>query len=155
MRIMKYIGIGVVAILVVVGVTAPIGPLPGFFIGGNPTATPATWPDTSGIDEIQLRVPGTPPRVVIIWVVDVDGELHVVGSPDSGGVNMIGNGSGVEMRLGDATYSLNARPVTEGWVPILEAYVGKYQADYPDIVAGFPSIEEAEGQFAIFRLDPR
>ena len=59
----------------------------------------------------------------------------------------------MELRLGESTYALDASPVTEGWREILEAYVTKYEPDYPDIVAGFPSIEEAEGTIAVFRLD--
>jgi hypothetical protein len=98
-----------------------------------------------------LRVPGTVPRVVIIWVVEHGGELHVVGSKDSGWVAMIGAESPVEMRLGDNTYALQAAVVAEGWQPILEAYVAKYQEDYPDLVAGFPSVDEAKGLVAVFR----
>jgi hypothetical protein len=153
MKVLKIIAGGVAILLVVVAIAAPIGPMPGFFIGGTPGAAPAVWPDTSGTHEIKLRVPGTPPRVVIIWVVDVAGELHVVGAPDSGWVTRIGAGSPVEMRLGEVTYSLSATPVTEGWLPVLKAYLAKYEPDYPDIVSGFPSVEEAEGQYAVFRLD--
>ena len=57
------------------------------------------------------------------------------------------------MRLGDDTYSLNASPVAEDLQQILEAYVAKYQANYPDVVSGFPSIEEGANRFAVFRLD--
>ncbi len=138
------------AILVVVG---PIGPMPGLFIGGTSMQTPEEWGDTSEVDEIMLRVPGLLPRVVIIWVIDHGGALHVVGSKDSGWVKMIGSGSPVQMRIGDSTYSLKASPVAEGWQPILEAYVAKYEADYPDIVAGFPSMDEAADLVAVFRLD--
>ncbi len=140
--------------LALVGVlVAPIGPMPGLFIGGRATESPEQWEGTSDVDEIMLRVPGTLPRVVILWVIQHGGELHVVGSKDSGWVKMIGGGSGVELRVGDRTYSLEASPVVEGWQQILEAYVAKYRANYPDIVAGFPSVEEAEGLFAVFRLD--
>ena len=155
---MKALKIGLLAILVILAVVivaAPIGPLPGFFIGGTPTEAPGRWPDTSAVHDIRLKVPGTLPRVVIIWVVQHADELHVVGARDSGWVEMIGPGSPVEMRLGDATYALTATPLTEGWEPVLNAYVDKYRPDYPDIVAGFPSVEEAEGQVAVFRLARR
>jgi hypothetical protein len=153
MKILK-VSLAVIALLLVVlAIAAPIGPVPGFFIGGTPAEAPATWPDTSDVHEIQLSVPGTLPRVVIIWVIDHQGELHVVGAQDSGWVSMIGDGGPVEMRLGDATYPLMATPVREGWQPVLEAYVDKYRPDYPDIVAGFPDISEAEGQVAVFRLE--
>jgi hypothetical protein len=141
------------AFALVVVLVAPIGPMPGVFIGGTSTKAPEQWGDASNVDEIMLRVPGTPPRVVIIWVVEHGGELHVVGGRDSGWVKMIGVGSPVELRVDDSTYSLNASPVAEGWQEILEAYVAKYRADYPDIVAGFPSIDEAADLVTVFRLD--
>ncbi len=147
------IALAVVAvILVIVVLAAPIGPMPGFFIGGTATAAPAEWPDTSAVHEIKLKVPGTLPRVVIIWVVDYEGELYVVGGEGSGWVTQLGSGGPVEFRLGDATYSLNASRITEGWEPVLTAWIEKYRPDYPDIIAGFPSMEEAEGQMALFKL---
>ena len=100
MKILKIIFAVALSALVVVAVAAPIGPLPGFFIGGEQSAPPASWPDTSGVHEIRLKVPGTLPRVVTIWVIDRGGELHVVGNRDSGWVKMIGQGAPVEMRLG-------------------------------------------------------
>ncbi|MGE0622077.1 MAG: hypothetical protein AB7I04_00645 [Pseudomonadales bacterium] len=155
---MKFLKISLLVVgvlLIGLAVAAPIGPLPGFFIGGTPATAPATWPDTSEIHEIRLRVPGTLPRVVIIWVVDYQGALHVVGARDSGWVTMLGAGSPVKMRLADNTYELTATPVLEGWERVLEAYVEKYRPDYPDIVAGFPAVEEAGDQVAVFRLDRR
>jgi hypothetical protein len=153
MRKLKFALLAILALGLVVVLVAPIGPMPGIFIGGTSAETPEKWSDTSHVDEIMLKVPGLLPRVVIIWVVEHGGELHVVGSRDSGWVKMIGAGSAVEMRLGDSTYSLKASPVAEDWQPILEAYVAKYQAEYPDIVAGFPSIDEAADLVAVFRLD--
>ncbi len=153
MRALRIALPAVLVLALVLFLAGPIGPMPGVFIGGTSADAPETWSDTSEVDEILLKVPGLLPRVVIIWVIDHDGELHVVGSKDSGWVRRIGAGSPVEMRLGDRTYALEASPVTEGWQQILEAYVAKYEADYPDIVAGFPSLEEAEGTVAVFRLD--
>ena len=153
MRLLK-IALAVALVLVVVFLfVAPIGPVPGVFIGGTSVEAPDQWQPTSDVDEILLKVPGTLPRVVIIWVIEYDGELHVVGSKDSGWVEMIGAGSPVEMRMEGNTYSLTAAPVAEGWEQILEAYAAKYRADYPEIVDSFPSIEEAEGLVAVFRLD--
>ncbi len=153
MRGLKLALPAILALALVVLLVAPLGPMPGIFIGGSSVSAPEKWRDTSDVDEIMLKVPGLLPRVVIIWVIEYGGELHVVGSKDSGWVKMIGAGSPVEMRLGDSTYSLKASPVSENWQQILEAYVGKYEADYPDIVAGFPSIEEAADTVAVFRLD--
>ena len=148
------IGLAVIGIVLLIGlVITPIGPLPGFFIGGKMTEFPAQWPQTRDVDEIRLRVPGFLPRVVIIWVIDSAGELYVVGSRDSGWVRILGEGAPVEMRLGESTYPLRAVAVREGWEAVLTAYVDKYRQDYPEIIAGFPSIEEARSQVSVFRLE--
>jgi hypothetical protein len=155
MRALKIALPVILALALIVALVAPIGPMPGLFIGGTSTKVPEQWGDTSNVDQIMLKVPGSLPRVVIIWVVEHGGELHVVGSRDSGWVKMIGASSPVEVRVGDSTYSLNASAVAQGWQQILGAYVAKYRADYPDIVAGFPSIDDAEDLVAVFRLDRR
>ena len=135
--------------------TTPIGPLPGFFIGGQPTPVPKAWPDTSKVDVILLKVPGTLPRVVIIWVVQVDSALYVVGSRSSGWVQRIADGANVEMRLSGNTYALTAVPIQQELERVVIAYKNKYRSDYPDIVAVFPTLEEARDQFGVFRLDTR
>ncbi|MEM7412162.1 MAG: hypothetical protein AAF430_18180 [Myxococcota bacterium] len=154
MKILK-IGLPIVLVLgLITLIAAPIGPVPGLFIGGTPVDAPQEWRDTSGIDEIRLKVPGFPPRVVIIWVIDHEGELYVVGGSDSGWVERIGNGGPVELRLGDDTYALNASLLSgPKWRPVLEAWVAKYEPNYPDIVAGFPSIEDAPGAVSVFHLN--
>ena len=53
-------------ILAMLVFVTPIGPLPGFFIGGQPTPVPQTWPETAKVDEILFKVPGILPRVVVI-----------------------------------------------------------------------------------------
>ena len=153
MKILKILLAVLVLAAIVVAVVAPIGPLPGFRIGGEETQAPAQWPDTSKVHEIKLKVPGTLPRVVIIWMVEHMDELHVVGSADGGWVARLGEGKPVQMRLGDQTYALRAERKREGLRDILTAYVDKYKADYPDIVAGFPSFEEGQDQFAVFTLN--
>ena len=152
MKILKIV-LGVLVVVLIVGaLVAPIGPVPGFIIGGNPTANPESWPDTSAVHEIELGVPGTLPRVVVIWVIEYAGELYAVGAPDSGWVTRIGDSSPVKMRLGDNTYDLTAERTNDNWQAILNAYIDKYRPDYPEIVAGFPTVEEAPGQFAVFHL---
>jgi hypothetical protein len=131
---------------------APIGPMPGFFIGGTETKAPAKWGATAEVDEIRLMVPGSIPRVVIIWVVEYSGDLFVVGSSESGWVKMLGEGGKVKMRVAGNTYNLNADRVTSGWEPIVTAYANKYRPNYPEIVNNFPTVEEAEGSFGVFKL---
>jgi len=145
----------VAAMLATLVFVTPIGPMPGFFIGGQPTPVPKAWPDTSKVDEILLKVPGILPRVVIIWVVQVDSALYVVGSRSSGWVQRIADGANVEMRLSGNTYALAAVPIRQELERVVNAYKNKYRADYPDIVAGFPTLEEAGDQFGVFRLDSR
>jgi hypothetical protein len=145
----------VAAMLATLVFVTPIGPMPGFFIGGQPTQVPKAWPDTSKVDEILLKVPGTLPRVVIIWVVQVDSALYVVGSRSSGWVQRIADGANVEIRLSGNTYALAAVPIKQELERVVDAYKNKYRADYPDIVAGFPTLEEAGDQFGVFRLDTR
>jgi len=153
---MKVIKIAVslfILVALLVAWFAPIGPLPGIRIGGTPTEVPAQWQDTSGIHEIRLEAPGTIPRVVIIWVVQVDGVLHVVGSDDSGWTQMLGAQSTVRVRIEEQTYTLMAKRVTKNYEKIVTAYGDKYRPNYPDIVAGFPSLEETASSTAVFRLE--
>ncbi len=152
MKILKIIAGVVVALGLVLAIVAPVGPMPGLFIGGTATAVPTSWPDTSDLHEIKLKVPGVLPRVVIIWVVDFEGELYVLGMKDSGWTGMIGAGSPVEVRIGDETYAVRATPVVEGGEEIYTAYLAKYEPNYPDLVASFPSIEEGRETAVIFRL---
>ena len=154
MKILKVAASLLLIIIVFLIWLAPLGPLPGFFIGGSATDVPARWSDTKPIHEIRLEVGDTGiPRVVIIWVVQVDGTLHVVGSRSSGWVSMLGQGGPVRMRMNGKTYTMEANLVTSGWEPILEAYQDKYRPDYPEIVEGFPSMEEAESAVSVFRLE--
>ena len=132
----------------------PIGPAAGIFIGGSDSTAPDTWPDTSSVHEIKLKVnSGNLPRVVNIWLVQVENSLYIVGTRDSGWVSKLGNGGPVQMRMVNDTYTLQASPVTTNWQSILEAYQDKYRPDYPDIVNGFPTIEEAATTIAVFKLE--
>ena len=152
MKVIKVAAPILLIILLALVWLAPFGPVPGLFIGGTAANMPATWGDTKGIHEIRLEVQGTLPRVVVVWVVQVDGDLHVVGVKGSGWVEILGQGGAVRMRMNDKTYSLTASLVTTDWEPILEAYKDKYRADYPDIVNSFPSLEEARATSSVFRL---
>ena len=152
MRLLKIGTPILVLIILTIIITAPIGPLPGFFIRGTPTEPPANWPDSSEVDEIRLRIVDGLPRVVIIWMVEHNEDLYVVGSASSGWVQMIGESSPVKMRCGDATYDLVAERVTENLEAISFAYREKYRAEYPDIIDSFPPVTEADDSFLIFRL---
>ena len=153
MKILKILAPLLVVAVALVVWAAPLGPLPGVFIGGEATPVPAAWGDTRQTHEIKLEVSaGMIPRVVIIWVVQVDGDLHVVGASESGWTSALGAGGPVRLRMGDSTYNMRATRITEGWQPVLEAYVEKYRVDYPDIVEGFPEAEQAAGTTSVYRL---
>ena len=134
----------------------PIGPAAGIFIGGSDSTAPDTWPDTSSVHEIKLKVNGNIlPSVVNIWLIQVENSLYIVGARDSRWVSKLGTGNPVQMRMENDTYALQASLVTTNWQPILEAYQDKYRPDYPDIVNGFPTIEEAATSIAVFKLERR
>lgn len=143
---------GLLLIIALLIVLAPIGPLPGFFIGGTATVAPVVWKDTRDLHEVRLRVDGTLPRVVIIWVVQLENELYVMGSNESGWVSMLGEGGPVELRIDGATYSLTAQRMTTGQLPVIEAYQEKYRPDYPDIVNGMGSPGNMISGASVYRL---
>ena len=152
MKFLKILAPLCLVLLVALVFVAPVGPLPGIFIGGAPSEVPSSWGETSGIHEITLEVPGPLPRVVIIWVVQLEGDLYIVGSRKSGWVSMLGEGGSVRMRMEDKTYSLNAALLDTGWERAMEDYRAKYRSDYPRIVDGFPSLDDAAASFSVFRL---
>lgn len=153
MRIVRIVSAVLVVLGLIVLLAAPIGPLPGVFIGGAETSPPSVWEDTSGIDEIRLKAPGAIPRVVIIWVIDFEGELYVLGMKNSGWTRMIGEGGPVDVRIGDRTYAVRATPIEQRAEEIYAAYIAKYEPNYPEIVASMPSMEEGRDLAVIFRLD--
>lgn len=149
---MKTGGTALLLIIALLVALAPIGPLPGFFIGGTPAATPSVWGDTRDLHEVRLRVDGSLPRVVIIWVVQQDNELYVMGSNESGWVSMLGDGGEVSLRMEAVTYSLTAQRLTTGQLPIIAAYQGKYRADYPGIVNGMGPPENMLSGTSVYHL---
>ena len=106
MKALKVIISLVVVILIILLVRLPITTTPGFFIGGSATTVPTIWSDTSSTQEIELKVSGIPPRVVIIWFVEINNDFYIIGETDSGWVSMLGDGGPVLMRLRDSTYAL-------------------------------------------------
>ncbi len=153
MKILKVVATLLVALVLVAIVAAPIGPMPGFFIGGSQTQPPEIWPDTSSVHNVQLKVPGGLPRVVTIWMAEVAGDLYVAGAKDSGWVRKIGAASPVELRIGDNTFALSAVAVTEDRQAILTAWLDKYEPDYPDIVSDFRNDPQSADNATVFRLE--
>jgi hypothetical protein len=142
--------------LVIAAFMAPFGPTPGFTIGGIAADVPASWGDTESIEEIHLQVGEGPiGRTVIIWVVQIDGDLYITGQKDSGWTQGIRSGSAVRMQMAGNLYELNAVPVMEGQTQVLDDWLAKYTALYPSLVEGYPAPEEAVKTAAVFRLTAR
>ena len=153
MKASKKIGLSLailIALLVLI-VRLPITTTPGFFIGGTATAVPTNWPDTSSIPEIELRVAGILPKVVIIWFVEIDNNFYIIGETDSGWVSMLGDGGSVHLRLEDSTFSLVATIVNLGEADIIDAWQAKYETDYPEFFNTSASEEFLESS-SIYRL---
>ena len=151
MKILK-IGFSLILVgLVTLLISLPIATTPGFFIGGIASAAPTTWGNTSSIHEIKLRVPGVIPRVVIIWFVEIDNDLYIVGETNSGWASMLSEGGPVKLRLQDSTYPLQARLVNSSKDEILMAWQGKYRKDYPNFFSTSQSKDFLEYS-SIYRL---
>ncbi len=142
-----------VVLLLAGALAAPLGPVPGFRLGGTEAAPPARWSDLHLPHEVLLQTSGgLLPRVVTIWVVETDNELYVFGSRDSGWVESALRSPAVRLRVEDTVYSLRAEALQPPEPDIYRKYVDRYAADYPDIIAQMPSLEEAAEVGMAFRL---
>ena len=152
-RWLKLTLVSVLIIALAIPVVGPIGPVPGLFIGGQAANAPNQWGELP--HEVLLQTQGgLLPRVVTIWVVEYEQDLYVFGQNGSGWVEATRKDGNIRLRIEDKTYNLHAQAVTEFDEAIYQAYVERYQADYPEIVAGFPT----ENFLAVgtgFKLTPR
>ena len=155
MNILK-IGAAVLLVtLIVLALMAPLGPVPGFLIGGSDADVPSSWGDTLPVHEIQLQIGEGPiGRTVIIWMVQFNGDLYVIGEAGRGWTSGIGSGGPVRMQMEGKRYELTATPVAAGRQEVITAWLKKYETDYPEIVAGFSS-EDRAGNAVVFRLSAR
>lgn len=139
-----------------IAIAAPIGPMPGFRLGGSPAPAPAQWSAVTLPDEVLLATPGgLLPHVVIIWIVEFDERLYVVGAPDSNWVVRATHSPDVRLRIGDDVYDMRATRVQSPRPDILKEYVDRYDDDYPDIIERFPPVEEFAKNAALFELASR
>jgi len=145
-----------VVALVIAGIVAPIGPMPGILISGTASDVPTSWGDTSSVVDINLQVGEGPlGRTVTIWTVQVDGDLYVTGQKDSGWVRGIAAGGPVRMQMDGRLYDLSATAVTEDAVKVLSAWRAKYENYYPEMMDQFPEPEEAIRTAVVYKLTKR
>lgn len=155
-RWLNYLLLALGAAGILLAIAAPIGPMPGFRIGGSAAEPPADWTGADLPDEILFAAYDGPlPYVVTIWIVESGGDLYVVGDPASTWVEKATSSPEVKVRINDAVYDMTATRMPPGRVDVLTAYVDRYQADYPGIIDGFPPLEEMAQGSALFELTPR
>jgi hypothetical protein len=83
-RWLTVIFIAAVVLVLGLALAAPIGPMPGIRLGGTAAAPPAQWSSVTLPEEVRLATSaGFLPHVVIIWIVEDDDRLYVIGAPDS------------------------------------------------------------------------
>ncbi len=148
----------IVLVIVALGaaIAAPIGPMPGFSIGGNDATPPDDWSSVDLPDEVLLaNYAGALPHVVIIWIVEADNRLYVIGAPESTWVNGTTSAPEVRLRIGDNTYDMRATRLQPGPQEIFLKYINRYKDDYPEIIASFPPPEEFASNAAVFELTRR
>ena len=155
-RWLTYAFIGLVVLTLGVAMAAPIGPMPGIRLGGSPATTPAEWSSVTLPEEVNLATSaGLLPHVVILWVVESDNHLYVIGAPDSTWVEQATQSPDVRLRIGDDAYDMLATRIQSGRQDIFQMYIDRYKDNYPDIIAGFPPVEEFAKGAALFELNRR
>jgi hypothetical protein len=155
-RWMTYVLTLLAVVVLGVALAAPIGPMPGFRLGGNDATPPDQWSAAALPEEIRLATfAGMLPHVVIIWVVESDNRLYVIGSPDSTWVEGATLSPDVRVRIGDNAYDMRATRLNPGPRYLFEKYINRYKDSYPDIIAGFPPMDEFSQGAALFELTRR
>ncbi len=155
-RWLTYVLAVLVVALIVLAMAAPIGPMPGLRIGGTTAEVPTSWHAAELPDEVLLATYDGPlPYVVTIWIVESDGRLYVVGDPQSTWVKKATRAPAVKVRIGDLVYDIQATRMPPGRMDVLEAYVNRYKADYPEIIDSFPPLPEMTQGSALFELTRR
>ena len=155
-RWLTYVLISLIVLMLGVALAAPIGRLPGVRLGGSLTNPPAEWSSVTLPEEVLLATSASLlPHVVIIWVVESDNRLYVIGAPDSIWVEGATQSPDVRLRMGDNAYDMRATRIQSGRQDIFQMYVDRYKEKYPEIIASFPPIEEFSQGGALFELSSR
>ncbi len=155
-RWLSYVLVAIIVVALGVAIAAPIGPMPGFRLGGNLATVPAHWSSVDLPEEVRLATAsGLLPHVVIIWVVESDDRLYVIGDPESTWVEGATRSPDVRLRIGDKAYDMRATRIESGPREIFQKYIDRYKDNYPEIIEGFPPMEEFSKGAALFELAGR
>lgn len=73
--------------------------------------------------------------MVIIWVVESDNRLYIIGAPDSTWVEGATRSPDVRLRIGDNAYGMRATRIEPGRQDIFQMYIDRYKDNYPEIIA--------------------
>ena len=129
----------------------PIGVVLGFLLIELNSKLPHRE-DTSSVNEVRLKAGDPIPRVVIIWIVQVNGELYVSGGKDSGWVSRLLKNADAQLRIGDSTYAVTAERQTQNLDELMSAWYDKYQPNYPEIVGQMRAASSNPRPYEVFRL---
>ncbi|MDP6375914.1 MAG: DUF2255 family protein [Pseudomonadales bacterium] len=155
-RWLTYVLVAFVVVSLGVALAAPIGPMPGIRLGGNSATAPARWSSATLPEEVHLATyAGTLPHVVIIWVVETDNRLYVIGAPDSTWVEGATRSPDVRLRIDENVYDMRATRIESSRQDVFQAAIDRYKDNYPEIIAGFPPIAEFSQGAALFELSRR
>ena len=89
---------------------------------------------------------------MIIWIVQVNGELYVSGGKDSGWVSRLLKNADAQLRIGDSTYAVTAERQTQNLDELMSAWYDKYQPNYPEIVGQMRAASGNPRPYEVFRL---
>ena len=155
-RWLTVILIATVVLVFGLALAAPIGPMPGIRLGGTAATPPDQWSSMTLPEEVRLATSaGFLPHVVIIWVVEDDNRLYLIGAPDSAWVEGATQSPDVRLRIGDNAYDMRATRIAAGREDMFQKYIDRYKDNYPEIIASFPPIEEFSQGAALFELVSR
>ena len=155
-RWVTYVLVAVIVLVVGVALAAPIGPMPGIRLGGSPATAPTQWSSVDLPEEVLLSTSaGVLPHVVILWVVESDDRLYLIGDPAGTWVEGATRSPDVRLRIGDNVYDMRAARITSGRQDIFQMYIDRYKDNYPEIIASFPPIEQFAQGGALFELVDR
>ena len=124
----------------------PMGPVPGFALGGEEQPAPDDFAFVQDHDLIQIRTHfgGWLPQVHHIWGVGVDNGIYAIAVEGASWRARIDEDPNVLLRVGDAHYQLTATSVDDvvEVQRVFDAYIEKYGSQLEEILGRPGTIED-------------